>query len=164
MTTRFRKHIRLSSYDYTANGYYFITTCTSRRHGRCLQYSKIIEQELRKLEKHNGVSIDYYTLMPDHLHFIIVLQDTQITLSRLIQELKSRTTISIKKIGFKDKRFWQPNYYEHIIRNDAALAKIREYIKNNPLDEALDWDKIYGKIKTGEASFAATKKQIIMPL
>ena len=28
---------------------------------------------------------------------------------------------------------WQRNYYEHIIRNDDELNKIREYIINNPL-------------------------------
>jgi len=28
---------------------------------------------------------------------------------------------------------WQRNYYEHIIRNEASLNRIREYIINNPL-------------------------------
>jgi REP element-mobilizing transposase RayT len=28
---------------------------------------------------------------------------------------------------------WQRNYYEHIIRNDAALYKIREYVQTNPI-------------------------------
>ena len=27
---------------------------------------------------------------------------------------------------------WQRNYYEHIIRNDVALARIRQYIADNP--------------------------------
>jgi hypothetical protein len=27
---------------------------------------------------------------------------------------------------------WQRNYYEHIVRNDAALAAIRRYIRDNP--------------------------------
>jgi hypothetical protein len=30
-------------------------------------------------------------------------------------------------------RFWQRNYYEHIIRNEDDLNKTREYIRNNPL-------------------------------
>jgi putative transposase len=34
--------------------------------------------------------------------------------------------------------FWQRNYYDHIIRNDADLARIRTYIANNPLQWALD--------------------------
>ncbi len=33
-------------------------------------------------------------------------------------------------------RLWQRNYFEHIIRNEDELMKIREYIRNNPLQ----WD------------------------
>jgi hypothetical protein len=29
-------------------------------------------------------------------------------------------------------RFWQRNYYEHIIRNERELEAIREYIRRNP--------------------------------
>jgi putative transposase len=29
-------------------------------------------------------------------------------------------------------KLWQRNYYEHIIRNNNELEKIREYIANNP--------------------------------
>jgi len=35
---------------------------------------------------------------------------------------------------------WQRNYYEHIIRNENKLNKIREYIHNNPLKWHLDRD------------------------
>jgi putative transposase len=31
-----------------------------------------------------------------------------------------------------DKRVWQRNYYERIIRNEIEYNKIREYIINNP--------------------------------
>jgi hypothetical protein len=37
-------------------------------------------------------------------------------------------------------KFWQRNYYEHIIRNERELKAIREYIRNNPLQWALDRD------------------------
>jgi putative transposase len=33
-------------------------------------------------------------------------------------------------------KLWQRNYYEHIIRNENELNRIREYIINNPLQ----WD------------------------
>ena len=33
---------------------------------------------------------------------------------------------------------WQPLYYDHIIRSEASLHKIREYIVNNPLKWAID--------------------------
>lgn len=28
---------------------------------------------------------------------------------------------------------WQRNYYEHVVRNEPELYRIREYIQNNPL-------------------------------
>jgi REP-associated tyrosine transposase len=35
---------------------------------------------------------------------------------------------------------WQQGYYEHIIRSEAALDRIREYIANNPAKWAFDHD------------------------
>jgi REP element-mobilizing transposase RayT len=32
-----------------------------------------------------------------------------------------------------DKKLWQRNYYEHIIRNEIGYARIAEYIQNNPI-------------------------------
>jgi len=35
-------------------------------------------------------------------------------------------------------RLWQRNYYEHIVRCENELTRIREYIANNPLQWDLD--------------------------
>ena len=35
---------------------------------------------------------------------------------------------------------WQRNYYEHVVRGEADLARIREYIRDNPLKWADDPD------------------------
>jgi REP element-mobilizing transposase RayT len=37
-------------------------------------------------------------------------------------------------------RVWQRNYYEHIIRNQASLDRIRQYIRDNPAQWAFDRD------------------------
>ncbi|ELS01745.1 transposase [Xenococcus sp. PCC 7305] len=56
------------------------------------------------------------------------------TLGRLIGVFK---TISTKQINLIRKApgmpVWQRNYYEHIIRNEKSLNKIREYVVHNPL-------------------------------
>ena len=59
----------------------------------------------------------------------MVLEDCQLKLAEIVRRLKAVTT---KQVLFK---LWQPNYYEHVIRDDKALAKLREYIQNNPLVE-----------------------------
>ena len=35
-------------------------------------------------------------------------------------------------------RIWQRNYHDHIIRDDADLQRIRQYIQDNPMKWALD--------------------------
>ena len=41
-------------------------------------------------------------------------------------------------LGRSGQPFWQRNYYEHIIRTDATLDRIRAYIANNPVNWAID--------------------------
>ncbi len=37
-----------------------------------------------------------------------------------------------------DKKLWQRNYYDHIIRNNRSFQKITDYILNNPVEWHLD--------------------------
>jgi putative transposase len=61
------------------------------------------------------------------------------SLGRLIGAFK---TVSTKKINIlRDTPgipLWQRNYYEHIIRNEDGMDKIRQYIINNPLSWEID--------------------------
>jgi REP element-mobilizing transposase RayT len=129
-----RKNIRLQHYDYSSNGAYFVTICTSFRQKIITDGERsIIENELKAFsQKYKGVLLDYYTIVQDHLHFIVVFYDSSISLPRLVQAFKSFTTMQLKKAGFNGKFFWQKNYYEHVIRSENALNKIRQYIINNP--------------------------------
>jgi len=95
-----RKHTRLKCYDYSKNGYYFVTICAKDMEqifcriivdddhvGRGLapaekgesriiltNYGKIIELQLFELEKrYDFVKIDKYVIMPNHIHAVIVL-------------------------------------------------------------------------------------------
>lgn len=60
------------------------------------------------------------------------------TVGEYVKRLKTLTTrIYIENVKNNhwpsfDKRLWQRNYYEHIIRTKIGLNKIREYIKINP--------------------------------
>jgi REP element-mobilizing transposase RayT len=54
-----------------------------------------------------------------------------ITTLRYIQEAKK-----MKWPAF-NKRLWQRNYYDHIIRSEKSLEKLRQYIEYNPLN----WQK-----------------------
>jgi hypothetical protein len=55
------------------------------------------------------------------------------TIGAIIRGFKSSTTKQINHIrGTPDVPIWQRNFYEHIIRNDEKLNRIREYIITNP--------------------------------
>ncbi|MGQ9535004.1 MAG: transposase, partial [bacterium] len=144
-TKKFRKSLRLKQYDYRNNGAYFVTICTNFKNRYIGEKEKnIIWADLYALQtRFSGVKIDIVSIMPDHLHFIIFLSESQVVLPRIIQAFKSLTTLHLKQAGFKSDVYWQKNYYEHIIRNEKALQKIREYIKYNPLVEKIRLEEIY---------------------
>jgi putative transposase len=108
-----------------------------------------------------GVEVDAFVLMPDHIHGIIVLTgdnnsrdrpNKPMTLPDVVHRFKSLTTTKyrhgVKNLGWTPfpKKFWQRNYYEHIIRDEESWEKIREYILNNPIaweEEPLHLEKYH---------------------
>jgi putative transposase len=131
------KSIRLKHYDYSQDGYYFVTICTNYHSAYLSDLKENITESIQKLNQIDGVTVDYFVVMPTHIHLIIVLTDCKLSLSEIIRRFKASSS---KETGIK---LWQPNYYEHVIRNEKALFKIREYIQNNPLKDIIDLKQIY---------------------
>lgn len=77
--------------------------------------------------------------MPNHLHAILIFSSSTKSLGRVIQAFKSWVT---REWGL-GQSIWQPNYYEHVIRDERALLRIREYIVNNPLVDNVDCEQFY---------------------
>lgn len=158
-----RRSIRLKEYDYTSSNWYYVTICTQDR--QCIfgeikeskmilnDHGKITEEELLKTKKiRKNVDLDYYVIMPNHIHVIIIMEGNSVgatrrvvpTLQRnglgaIIGQFKSVVTKRINKLENRPGQFiWQRNYYEHIIRNEEDLFFTRKYIKLNPLKWELD--------------------------
>ena len=115
-------------------------------------------------DQYSYVELDEYIVMPNHVHGIIVIRDTgngaiashrrgdsriAPTATPLVQKRKSLgrlvgavKTVSAKKVnlgrGTPGQPLWQRNYYEHVIRNEASLSQIRQYIRDNPAKWELD--------------------------
>lgn len=69
------------------------------------------------------------------------------TLGDIVGAFKSLVfTVYLDWINLNDPsrraKFWQQNYYEHIVRNDRELSAIRQYIIDNPLNWNMDRDNI----------------------
>ena len=52
------------------------------------------------------------------------------TVSSIIGSYKSAVTKHARRLGYNF--YWQPRFYDHIIRNDKEYHKIKNYIINNP--------------------------------
>ncbi|MEA3307232.1 MAG: transposase [Elusimicrobiota bacterium] len=90
---KYRKNIRLKNYDYSTNGYYFVTICTCNR--KCLfgkiivgagSYAcpKMILNDAGRMiaeiwhqipEYYAGNDIDEFVVMPNHIHGIIIVKN-----------------------------------------------------------------------------------------
>uniref|UniRef100_Q3ARH7 Transposase IS200-like domain-containing protein n=1 Tax=Chlorobium chlorochromatii (strain CaD3) TaxID=340177 RepID=Q3ARH7_CHLCH len=70
--------------------------------------------------------------------------DSAPTLGNIVQTFKRYTTIEYikmvkqNKLPSFNKRIWQRNYYEHIIRNESDYTHIYDYIQNNPQQWEMD--------------------------
>ena len=75
---------RLPNYDYSSNGYYFVTICThqkfcyfggiSNQQMQLSQVGRIANQHWQEIPQHfQDVYIDEYIIMPNHVHGIIVI-------------------------------------------------------------------------------------------
>jgi REP element-mobilizing transposase RayT len=68
------------------------------------------------------------------------------TLGDIVGAFKSITTRAymegVRHRGWQpfDKRLWQRNYYERVVRSEGELDRIRGYIDQNPLNWARDHD------------------------
>ncbi len=122
---------------------------------------KVAEEEWLKTKNiRKNVDLDYHVIMPNHFHGILIIKDVETSrrdvsmvietgqrpvstqlkpnsLGSIIGQFKSVCTKRIHKIGY-DQFKWQPRFYDHIIRNENDLHRIRIYIQNNPLKWELD--------------------------
>jgi len=88
--------------------------------------------------------LDDWVVMPNHVHLILwPLPD--FTLSEILKSRKRHTARQANLIlGRTGDTFWQRESYDHWIRNDDEQARIRRYIRMNPVNARLcqapeDW-------------------------
>jgi len=61
----------------------------------------------------------------------ITLYKTNIGLNPIIRSYKAAVSQWCKRNNYSSFS-WQPRFYDHIIRADGSLDRIRDYIINNP--------------------------------
>ena len=152
---RQRKALRLEGYNYAQEGAYFLTVCVNHR--LCL-FGEILADDMRLnpagdmalywwgelVNKFPDVELDTAVVMPNHLHGIVVLQrggqadPTGTSVPEAMHWFKTMTTNAyirgVKQDGWPrfEGQLWQRSYYDRIIRDEAALNEIRQYVVTNP--------------------------------
>ncbi len=119
-----RKLLRLKNYDYSMPGAYFITICTKNR--ECL-FGDVVDDEMVL----NGNEIVWAkNFLPQHENRF---HSPKQTIGSIVRSFKLAVAKHINQIRQSHgKPVWQRNYYEHIVRNDLDLYRIRQYILDNP--------------------------------
>lgn len=174
--------MRLTDYDYSQAGVYFVTVCTHERElllaDQCIR--NIVWNAWRDLARRfSHVRLDEFVIMPNHIHAIVWILDRNVvgaqhlvtftsplpaddpsnashipdaehaaplhpavaarSLGAIVRSFKSVTAKRVNRLrGTPEPQFWQRNYYEHVIRDEDELTRIRQYILDNPAKWAED--------------------------
>ena len=105
-------------------------------------------------EYHKNIELDTFIIMPDHIHGIIIVGNagmhsslpkvmyplqgqnnrSKMELSKTIHAFKSAITREIREKLNNYYFAWEKSFYDHMIRNDNDLNRIRKYILENPIE------------------------------
>ena len=157
-----RRSTRLRGYDYRQSGVYFVTICTymkTKLFGTIIDgemalspLGEIAREEWQRIaEARSNITLDHYVIMPNHLHGLVIISEPQSRSDEHIRDAEIPFRLSAGSLGAiinhykgavsrrawsglveRSQSIWQRNYYDHIVRDDASLNDIRNYILQNP--------------------------------
>ena len=149
---------RLRHWNYGCNAWYFVTICV--QHRLCV-FGEVVDADMKLSEMGeiaaqawiNSFDIrpylisDVWVIMPNHVHLVFGIdpppsqQPEYVTnrvgplqaksLQSAMNGYKGAVTTLCKRAGYENFA-WQPRFYEHIIRDEPSLLRIRDYVLNNP--------------------------------
>lgn len=154
-----RKGNRLTDYDYSRNGAYFITICTQGRQqilwesdtfteddnvGASIarpqraptlsKTGKVVEQCIWEIPAHYPhISVEKYAVMPNHIHLLLLIQREQDG-RPMVAPTVSTVMQQFKGIVSKQlsRSIWQKSFHDHVVRTEHGYAQIWQYIDTNP--------------------------------
>lgn len=178
-----RRSIRLPGYDYSQAGAYYITVCTRDRkclfghladgQMQLNDFGQVVQSVWVGLRQFcQDIELDAFVIMPNHIHGVIAIHDPvgaihespsharqgvqgrRMLLSKIVGRLKMVSAKQINALcGSPGQPLWQRNYYEHIVRDEEALNRIRQYIADNPAQWEFDHENPAGSAseRTGDS-------------
>ncbi len=107
--------------------------------GECLlarpEASKVIEDALRHFDG-DRYALGSFVIMPNHVH-VVVKPFGDHTLSDITHSWKSFAAHQINEVLAREGRLWQPESFDHLVRNGTQQEKFSAYIRENPVKARL---------------------------
>ena len=80
-------------------------------------------------------SLHAFVIMANHVHLLVT---PLVSPSKLLQSVKGYSARAANKLLERvGEPFWQPESYDHWIRDDPEFDRVRRYIENNPVRSGL---------------------------
>ena len=142
---RYASH-RLRDGRWSSSGQiYLVTTVTNGRLPVFADFSaaRTLIRVIRQDELLGSQQTLCFVVMPDHLHWLLQLQNEDLT--RLVARVKS---ISAKRLG---RPIWQKGFHDHALRREEDVRSVARYVVSNPLRAGLveragdypHWDAVW---------------------
>ena len=140
---------RLPGFDYSTAGAYFVTICAQAGapilggivdgEMHLSEAGCILDKEwARTATMRPDVRLGSHVVMPNHLHGILWLEGrddgaeaARTSIGAIVRGVKAAATKRIWAVSGNRLPVFQRNYFDHVIRNEAALEKIDAYILGN---------------------------------
>ncbi|MBL9218440.1 MAG: transposase [Opitutaceae bacterium] len=81
-------------------------------------------------------SLHAWCVMPNHVH-VVVQPKPGHELPAILKSWKGFTALQANRHLGREGDFWQPEYYDHLIRDGSEMAATIRYIQNNPIKAKL---------------------------
>ena len=136
-----RKRLRLDLESYAVPGTVWHVSAPTLQRRPIFRDSAFAQEVLRSLEfqcTRTGSDLLVYCLMPDHLHAVVTVGDTD--LITVLHGFKSYTTTLWRKRSGQP-RLWQESFHDHGVRRSEQMDELVRYVVENPRNAGLvaDW-------------------------
>jgi putative transposase len=131
---------------FSAAPLYFLTTCTAERRQllACAEAHAIVTAVWRNSADHDGWFVGKYVVMPDHVHVFARPACVAKDRSGWCKAWKSLSSRGIAHALKLPPPIWQPDTFDHILRNPSSYSAKWDYVRANPVRAGLvnhadDW-------------------------
>lgn len=109
-----------------------------RGHGECwLRRPTVAEAAMAALHASDGT--DYHlrawVIMPNHVHLVVDV--LEVPIAKLLNTWKGKSARTANQLLRRTGRFWQPDYFDTLVRDEAHLRQAVRYVEANPVKARL---------------------------